>query len=79
MIPKATQTDRNSQNRELHDFSIRHQLLVSHIRTILTAACANRADLKLSFWREDREIQDTIEVALPQKYATVPVAADGFG
>jgi hypothetical protein len=29
-------------------------------------------------WREGKEIMDTIEVALPHGYATVPVAADGF-
>jgi len=78
LIGKATQTDRNAQNRELRDFSIRHRLLISHIRAVLTAACANRSDVELAFWREGREIMDTIEVALPQKYATVPVAADGF-
>jgi len=42
------------------------------------AACASRSDLQLSFWREGRELFDTIEVTLPQKYATFPIAPDGF-
>ena len=33
---------------------------------------------QLLFWREGRDLQDTIEVTLPEKYATVPVARDGF-
>jgi hypothetical protein len=78
LIDKATQTDRNAQNRELHDFSIAHRLLVSHIRAVLTAACANRPDVGFVFWREGRELFDTIEVTLPQKYATFPIAPDGF-
>ena len=35
-------------------------------------------EIQFLFWREGRELQDTIEVALPEKYATVPVAPDGF-
>jgi hypothetical protein len=35
-------------------------------------------NLEFLFWREGREIYDTIEVALPTKYAQLPVAPDGF-
>ena len=78
LIKNPTSTDWNAQNRSLHDLSIRHTLLVSHIRTVLTAACASHPDLELTSWKEGRQIQDTIEVALDRGYAAVPVAADAF-
>ncbi len=78
LIAKATQTDRNAQNRELREFFVAHRLLVSHIRATFMLACQANPDLQFLSWREGREIQDSIEVALPERYATVPVAADGF-
>jgi hypothetical protein len=110
LIKEVTATDRNAQNRELHDFSIDHRLLISQIRAIFTLACqadnpdpnsgqyfamfssvcqANAKEqaqaqghqsnqLRFLFWREGRALQDTIEVALPNSYARIPVAPDGF-
>jgi len=45
---------------------------------VLAAACGARPGLELVSWREGREIRDSIEVALPERYASVPIAADGF-
>ena len=78
LIQNAAKTDLNAQNRDLHDPFIEHRLLVSHVRAVLTAACANHPEFKLITWREGREITDTIEVRLPSPYAKLPVAADGF-
>jgi len=78
LIEKRSKTDRSAGNRELHGPFVRHRLMVSHIRALLTAACSTRPDLQFLSWREGREIQDTVEVLLPNKYADVPVAADGF-
>jgi len=94
VLKEVSTTDRNAQNRDLHEPFIRHRLLVSHIRAMFLLACqvkpkpnskassnsssAPTPVLEFLFWREGREIQDTIEVALPQKYARLPVAADGF-
>lgn len=78
LIQRLTKTDWNAQNRSLHDLSIRHTLLISHIRSVLTASCTPPSGLELLFWREGRELQDTIEVALPDSYARIPVAPDGF-
>jgi hypothetical protein len=78
LIQNPSKTDRNAQNRDLHDLSIRHTLLVSYIRTILTAARKRHSGLELLFWREGRELIDAIEVTLPDTYAKVPVAPDGF-
>ncbi len=94
LIQNPPKTDWNAKNRDLHDFSIDHRLLVSHIRaTFLLAcqatynsgpqatqavACQRNPGIQFLFWREGREIQDTIEVALPDKYARLPVAPDGF-
>jgi len=79
-LKEVSRTDRNAQNRDLREPFIRHRLLVSHIRATFLLACREHAtsDLQFLFWREGREIQDRIEVALPEKYAAVPVAADGF-
>jgi len=62
----------------LHDLSIRHRLLVSHIRAVITPACRNHPELKLLTWKEGRAIQDAVEIAVPIGYERVPVAADGF-
>jgi hypothetical protein len=78
LIERRAKTDLNAQNKDVGDLFIAHRLLVSHIRTVLTAACNARPDLELVSWREGKEIMDTIEVALPETYATVPIAADGF-
>jgi hypothetical protein len=80
LLERTTRTDWNSQNRGLHDFSIKHTLLVSRIRALLTAAATPSSGVELAFWREGRELQDAIEVQLPDRYARVPVAPDGaFG
>ena len=78
LIKDPQKTDRNHNNRSLHDFSIHHTLLVTHIRTLLTLACQRHPDLTLAFWKEGRGVHDTIEVALPRGYAPVPVAPDAF-
>jgi hypothetical protein len=78
LIQKRAKTDLNAQNKEVGDLYIAHTLLVSHIRAIFTFACQAEPEMKFLFWREGREIQDTIEVALPEKYARIPVAPDGF-
>lgn len=147
VLKEIKATDLNAQNRGLHDFSIGHRLLISHIRATFMLACqgtqlcsnpgvnattshatkksncqpnpdsgsgaqhypnsivkpnpdsgtgavlhsyqnpnsqANRnpdstnPNVDFLFWREGREIYDTIEVALPTKYARLPVAPDGF-
>ena len=36
MRSKATKTDWNARNRDLHDLSIAHTLLISHIRAMFT-------------------------------------------
>src|SRR5713101_1333480 len=118
VLKEVRATDLNAQNRGLHDFSIHHRLLISHIRATFMLACQGTAtafrqnafrastshatissdcqvnqnqdqdqnqnqdssnpDLELLLWREGREIYDTIEVALPAKYAQLPVAPDAF-
>jgi protein involved in plasmid replication-relaxation len=78
LIQNPSKTDRNAQNRELGDIHIAHTLLVSHIRAMLIAACKRNPGLELLFWREGRKLQDTIEVQLPDTYAEIPVAPDGF-
>ena len=78
LIKNPPKTDRNAQNRELGDIHIAHALLISQIRAVLTAACKEEKGLELLFWREGRKRQDRIEVALPDTYAKVPVAPDGF-
>jgi hypothetical protein len=57
---------------------VSHTLLVSHIRTVLTAACRLRPELRLFVWQEGRTIQDTVEVALADGYQKIPVAPDAF-
>jgi hypothetical protein len=78
VIAEASQTDWNFQNRTLHEFSIAHTLLISHIRAVLTAACRLHPDLEILFWREGPSTQDAIEVALPERYQRVPIAPDAF-
>lgn len=78
LIQRPSKTDRNAQNKELGDIHIAHTLLISHIRAVLTATCNINPGLELLFWREGRELLDTIELALPETYARVPVAPDGF-
>jgi DNA-binding PadR family transcriptional regulator len=77
-IKDRSTTDWNAQNRSLHDFSIRHTLLVSEIRAALTAACRRNPDLKLLYWREGRDLYDSVEVTLADGYAHIPVAPDAF-
>jgi Replication-relaxation len=78
LIQHPSKTDWNAQNRELGDIHIAHTLLVSHIRAMLTSACSPLSNVQLLFWREGAKLQDRIEVALPDTYAKVPVAPDGF-
>ena len=78
VIQEISKTDLNGQNRSLHDHSIAHMLLVSHIRAMFSLACHATPGMEFLFWREGRELQDAIEVALPTKYAQLPVAPDGF-
>jgi hypothetical protein len=102
VLKEVSTTDLNAQNRGLHDFSIDHRLLISHIRATFMLACQGKQrcsnprvnastshathlsgcqgnqNLEFLFWREGREIYDTIEVALPNTYARLPVAPDGF-
>jgi hypothetical protein len=78
LIEQPPKTDLNFQNRSLHDFSIGHTLLISHIRAVLTLACKHRADMRLLFWKEGRSLQDSIEVALPAGYQRIPVAPDAY-
>jgi hypothetical protein len=110
LIQNPSKTDWNAQNRDLHDLSIAHTLLISHIRAMFLLACQRNQtrtqtqdsakprnatfsrdcqaepepepkpepEMQFLFWREGRELQDTIEVALPDKYARIPVAPDGF-
>jgi len=78
LIQNPSKTDWNAQNRDLHDLSMGHTRLVSHIRATFLLACRANPNFTLLVWREGRQLQDTIEVALREKYATVPVAPDGF-
>jgi predicted transcriptional regulator len=73
-----TATDLNAQNRDLHDLSVHHQVLISHIRSVLTAACQRQGDTRLVFWREGRDLYDRVDVALDGGYARLPVAPDAF-
>jgi len=65
LIQNPSKTDRNAQNRELGDIHIAHTLLISSVRAMLTAACTHHSGLELLFWREGRELLDTIEVVKP--------------
>ena len=78
LIEEPTKTDWNAQNRTLADLSVNHTLLISHVRAVLTAACSKNSDLRLLFWKEGRDIYDSIEVALNNGYERVPVAPDAF-
>ena len=77
-IENPSAGDRNANNRGLRDLSMRHTLLISHIRAVVTSAVRSRADIELLFWKEGPETYDAIEVALPQGYTRVPVAPDAF-
>ncbi|MDT8067956.1 MAG: replication-relaxation family protein [Terriglobia bacterium] len=77
-LKRRSSTDWNAQNRTLHDFSIRHTLLVSEIRAAVTAASRHNPGLKLLYWKEGRQLYDSVEVALPDGYAHIPVAPDAF-
>ncbi len=77
-LDERTATDWNAQNRGLHDLSIRHTLLISHIHAVFAALCRTHPDVRL-FWRDEgRDISDAIEVSLPEGYTRVPVAPDAF-
>jgi hypothetical protein len=78
LIEEPSQTDRNYQNRNLHDLSVPHRLLISHIRATLTAACKTHPERRLFVWREGPTTQDAIEVALSDGYTRIPVAPDAF-
>jgi protein involved in plasmid replication-relaxation len=78
LIQKRASTDLSAQNKEVGDLYVAHTLLISRVRTMITAACARHPELSLLTWREGKGIQDTIEVALPTPYAKLPVAADSF-
>lgn len=78
LIQNPSKTDRNAQNKEVGDLYLAHTLLVSQIRAMFLLACQAEPQMQFLFWREGRELLDTIEVALPEEYATVPVAPDGF-
>ncbi len=77
-VKEPTKTDWNYKNRSLDTLYMRHTLLIAHIRAVLTAACASHPDFQLLFWKEGRELYDTIEVALLRGYTPVPVYADAF-
>ncbi len=78
MIERITETDYNHKNRAIGEPFIRHTLLVSQFRAVVTLACRNHPELKFLEWREGRAIQDSIEVSLPQDFERIPAAADGF-
>ena len=78
LIEKITQTDVNEKNHALRPLFIDHRLLVSQFRAVVTLACRNHPEIRFLEWREGRAIQDSIEVALPQGFERIPVAADGF-
>ncbi len=62
--------------RQRSSVTPRHQY--SHIRAMCSLACHLTPNIEFLFWREGRELQDSIEVALPETYARIPVAPDGF-
>ncbi len=77
-LAERTATDWNAQNRGLHDLSIRHTLLISHIHAVFAALSKTHPDVRL-FWRDEgRDISDAIEVSLPEGYTRIPVAPDAF-
>jgi protein involved in plasmid replication-relaxation len=78
VLNEVSKTSRDAQNRELSDLFMRHTLLISHIRTVLTAACKELSALELVLWNEGSEIQDAIDVRLQEKNSSIPVAPDGF-
>ncbi len=77
-IEKPTATDWNENNRGLRDLFIRHTLLISHIRAVLTLAVRSRPDLRLVSWKEGPKTYDAIEVSLPEGYTRVSVAPDAY-
>jgi len=77
-LDERTATDWNAQNRGLHDLSIRHTLLISHIHAVFAALCQTHPDVRLSWRDEGRDISDAIEVSLPEGYTRIPVAPDAF-
>ncbi|MFI5093739.1 MAG: replication-relaxation family protein [Candidatus Acidiferrales bacterium] len=77
-LEHASATDWNAKNRSLHDLSIAHTLLVSQVRAVIELATATRPNLRLLFWREGRDLQDAVEVSLPEGYRRVPVAPDAY-
>jgi protein involved in plasmid replication-relaxation len=78
LIQTRAKTDRNAQNKEVGDLYLAHTLLVSQIRAMFLLACQAEPQMQFLFWREGRELLDTIEVTLPDRYAEFPVAPDGF-
>ncbi len=78
VIENPSAGDRNANNRGLRDLSMRHTLLISHIRAVVTSVVRSRPDMRLAFWKEGPETYDAIEVSLPEGYTRVPVAPDAF-
>jgi protein involved in plasmid replication-relaxation len=74
----AASTDWSAKNRSLHDLSIRHALLVSHVRAVIELAAHSCLGLRRLFWKEGCDLRDAVEVALPEGFRRVPVAPDAY-
>ncbi len=78
IVKISPQTDYNHKNRALGEPFIRHTLLVSQFRAVVTLACRDHPGIELRGWRQGRAIQDSIQVPLGNSLEEIPVAADGF-
>lgn len=61
-------------------FLLHHTLRRNDFRAALTSACRSTPNLKLLFWKQDKEIGDSMHVPLKreQEKVRVPLVPDGF-
>jgi hypothetical protein len=53
---------RRRLDREFSPSQLPHALMIAHIRCVFTLATRMRPDIKLLFWRHDKEVYDTVPI-----------------
>ena len=41
---------------------LQHALMISHIRAVFTLAARTRQDVSLAFWRQDKDVRDSVSI-----------------
>jgi hypothetical protein len=69
---------------KLTQYHFQHACMVAHIRTVFTLAVRARPEVKLLFWRHDKETQDSVPLAEDDavykgaKRETLPIVPDSY-